>query len=159
MLGVVEQLNDAEPLDIVSPDELSGYQVEFQLEQASAASSEGSAQVAPRTPSWIQTAHACDERTFVKAAAACESASYLPLQGTVSIIDGGEVLQVLEVSGEMAVHSNLLNEAQFSLNSDGAELNWVWTDDGGGTFGGVAVSGDLGLDSSAPGLGGAGGGP
>src|SRR5690606_14053153 len=111
MLEVVEQLNETEHLDIATPSELSGYQIDFQLEQASAVSPEETAQRAPTQASWITSAHACDDRTFVKAAAACSSSSSLLLAGTARIKDGEETVRTLEVQGAMEVHSNLLTQA------------------------------------------------
>lgn len=158
MLEVVEQLNETEHLDIDSPTELSGYQVDFQLEQSSAASSEASAGRAPRETSWIESAQACDNRTFVKTAAACINTSHLPLEGTVRIKDGEEVVQTLEVRGSMDVPSNLLTYAEFDLNFENGGVHLVWTDEGGGTFSDVGVYGDLDLPLLDSGLGGAGGG-
>jgi hypothetical protein len=158
MLEVVEQLNDTEHLVIDSPSELRGYQVDFQLEQSSEVSSELSAVVGPTAASWIESAHACGERTFVKAAGACGSFSNLYLEGTVRIKDGEDVVKTLEVRGAMEVHSNLLTEAQFGFGTEGVGLGLVWTDEGGGTFSGVDVQGDLDLPPLDSGLGGAGGG-
>lgn len=158
MLEVVEQLSDTEPLDIDFPSELRGYQVEFQLEQSSAPPSEQSAQLSPIQASWVKSAHACDQRTFVKAAAACLSTSSLPLEGTVRIKDGEEVVQTLEVEGFMRVHSNLLSQAEFDLSFESVRLHVDWTEEGGGTFSGVNVHGDLDLPPLESGLGGAGGG-
>lgn len=158
MLEIVEQLNEAEHLAIDFPTELSGYQVGFQLQQSSAVSSEKSARLVPRQSSWVESAHACDNRTFVKAAAACVSVSSLLLEGTVQIKGGEEVVQTFEVRGALEVYSNLLTRAQFRLDAEGVELSLVWTDEDSGTFSGVEVYGDWDLPPLNAGLGGDGGG-
>jgi hypothetical protein len=157
MLEVVEQLNAAPHLDIESPSELSGYQLEFELEQSSQGSSDTGAQLAP-TAGWIESAHACDQRTFVKAAAACINISTLPLEGTVRLKSGESVVRTFEVTGAMHVMSNLLTEAEFELSFEDALLYVSWSDEGGGTFRGVEVWSESGLSPLGSGLGGAGGG-
>lgn len=157
MLQVVEQLNETESLDIETPAGLRGYQIDFQLQQASAASSDETA-LLPAQSSWVKAAHACESRTFVRSAAACVSSSSLLLEGTARIKDGEKIVQTLEVEGAMDVHSNLLTHAEFLLSVDDAQLRLTWTDEGGGTFSGVEVYGDDVLLPSDPGLGGAGGG-
>lgn len=157
MLLVVEQLNNTESLPVEFPLELSGYKIEFDLVQAT--SSDTTAQFAPGPNSWLQTAHACNQRTFVKEAGACTSSSYLQLEGIARIKDGATVMKTVEVSGSMDVHSNLLSHAYFLLNFEGGDLSVEWDDEAAEAFSSVVLSGDLNLDEAdQDGLGGARGG-
>lgn len=166
MLEVVEQLNET-ALAVESRSELSGYQgelsdlqVEFQLEQARGDSSEEAARLAPMKAGWIESAHACSSRSFVKEAAACASSSSMPLEGTVRITDGDEIVRTLEVQGGMDVLGTSLGRAEFSLYAESVELSLflIWTPEGGGTFDRVFVYRDPSLAPLDPEQGGAGGG-
>lgn len=68
--------------------------------------------------SWVRSAHACNQRTFVRPAAACGDVGYLYLEGEV--VEGASGLKV---KGYFTIHSTQLRPGALDLwLSDGRSL-------------------------------------
>jgi hypothetical protein len=116
MLTLAQSLNGA-PLPYETDE--GDFELEFELRQ-------GSEVMITRgvTPSVIGAAHACAERNFVRSAAACVSASFLGLEGTLTVrdADGMTVVRAQPVTGYMAVHSLHLISASISLTTEAGPI-------------------------------------
>lgn len=98
----------------------------------------------PRT-SWVASAYACSDRTFVRSASACVPVSSMPLDGT--FVSGDATFQSAAIRGVLNVYGLALSnmstsvdlhlgeaaELQFSVSPDGTTTNAHLVDPASGT--------------------------
>lgn len=79
--------------------------------------------------SWVQSAHACGTRTFIRSASACIDTTEMPVTATMTITQKGADGQVsttvnnLGLSGRLMVAGRQMNNAMFSLKGGDVTLN------------------------------------
>ena len=116
MLALAQSLN-ATPLSYETDE--GDFELELDLHQGAEVMITRRA-----TPSVIGAAYACADRNFVRSAAACTSASFLGLEGTLTVrdADGETVVMARPVTGYMAVHSLRLDSASISLTTEAGPI-------------------------------------
>lgn len=126
MLTLLDEVNEkgtfsAELYDdsTEADDSEASYTIELSVEQGTA-----EAQAWRSTGgSFVQSAHACGDRSFVKSAAACDSTSSMPLVGHLLIVSDdpeaeNSTLFDGEVRGGLTVYGNTMGWAEIRLPFD-----------------------------------------
>ncbi|HEU4408260.1 MAG TPA: hypothetical protein VFS43_23560 [Polyangiaceae bacterium] len=73
-------------------------------------------------PSLVSPAHACGDRTFLRSASACESTTYLPVEGDVTVralANGALVVDHAPVAGKLSVLGTHLTNGSLELQAGG----------------------------------------
>jgi hypothetical protein len=110
-----------------------GYTIEFDLQPTS----DATALLAPpaSVPTFIESATACESRTFVAGASACMATSEMPVTGNVWVLDdGGEMVGELQATGLLLVTGYHADNAELHLQFDEGQAVLTWRDDYTGGF-------------------------
>ncbi len=81
---------------------------------------EGDARRPPNGDGWLRSAHACENRSFVRSAGACEPATEMPVRGSLRLVesDTGEPVIEVDVSGTLVVPGRAFENGLLPLSFD-----------------------------------------